>query len=237
MTIPTPEAFMAQQADPEDDVYETQPTSPLVGISEHVIEVRSTQDELLRTMAEGMQTILAMLEAQDPTELQQRYDRLSQEYDDLEHKHQSLYELLADVEKIISKSTSKLANGVREAITAWRNPEVPAAEPDGGSGSEPAEGTNPEAIVPPAVQCPACTRYFADQALLDAHNCAAVNPPMPATPPAHDADVEEWRAFAGATLDGVPEGTVLERMNKSQIRTLLGIPHPSAAVVEGGERA
>lgn len=41
-------------------------------------------------------------------------------------------------------------------------------------------------------------------------------------PPAHDAPIEEWVAWAAPR---VPEGTDLVRMNRSQIRTVLGIPH------------
>ena len=47
--------------------------------------------------------------------------------------------------------------------------------------------------------------------------------PEPA-PPAHDAPVEEWRAYARSRT-GFPEGTSIDTLNRSQIRTLLGIPH------------
>ena len=49
--------------------------------------------------------------------------------------------------------------------------------------------------------------------------------------PTDDATVEEWRAFA-RTMTGAPEGTVVDQMNRSQIRTMLGIAHPAA---EGDE--
>lgn len=42
--------------------------------------------------------------------------------------------------------------------------------------------------------------------------------------PAHDASVEEWRAYAAQ--DPLPPGTDLEQMNRSQIRSLLGVDQP-----------
>lgn len=46
-----------------------------------------------------------------------------------------------------------------------------------------------------------------------------------ATPPANDADVEEWRAYARGL--GLVDG--LDQANRSQIRTMLGISHSEGA--------
>lgn len=51
--------------------------------------------------------------------------------------------------------------------------------------------------------------------------------PSPWAQPAHDAPVEEWRGFADGRLKGL--GYDLEQMNRSQIRTLLGIEHAAGA--------
>jgi len=60
---------------------------------------------------------------------------------------------------------------------------------------------------------------------------AAPIPPAPEPtavaliPPADDADVEEWAVYAESLGHEVPG-----HMNRSQIRTMLGIPHPAAEV-------
>lgn len=56
------------------------------------------------------------------------------------------------------------------------------------------------------------------------------------TQPADDAPVEEWRAYARSTAyDDNPEYPDLDELNRSQIRTLLGIEQPMAAGPEWGD--
>lgn len=194
-TTPTPEEFLAL-TDPEDDTDEVTPTGvrswPPPGFDRAFV----LPPDPLQSIAESLRILAAAVEKHDADEAaddaqRERYDRLDQEYADLEDKHRSLYELLADVEKIVKPSTSKLANSVREAINRWRNPEVPVVVD---------EAVEPPAAVPEKIW----------------------------ETPAHDADVEEWRAYA-RSCGYVDEVTDLNQMNRSQIRTLLGIAHGDPA--------
>jgi len=54
---------------------------------------------------------------------------------------------------------------------------------------------------------------------------AAVDRDLDRPWPADDAPVEEWRACA-RSVSGLPNGVEVDSMNRSQIRTLLGIPQP-----------
>lgn len=160
MSTITPEQFMTQTTEPDEDVFEPD-TVPSV--------------DPLESIAESLRVVADSLTGQHDEALQ----AAREQYDDSEAKYADLYRLLADVEKLVAPSTSKLANGVREAIARWRNPVV-----------------EPEAVEP--------------------------DPNLPA----HDAPVEEWRLFARA------HGHTVGEMNRSQIRTLLGIEQPAA--VDGG---
>jgi len=58
---------------------------------------------------------------------------------------------------------------------------------------------------------------------------AVLEPPVEATPdaqPAADAEVEEWRAYA---RDLGYTGPDIDKANRSQIRSMLGVPHPPAS--------
>lgn len=220
MTAPTPEQFLAETGTDEDD-FDTEP------VQLPDLHTPPTPDLALGSIATSLRMLVDIFTVGDQlvstrdaeaADLHGEEIRLLGEaYDDLEAKHRSLYDLLADVEKIVKPSTSKLANSVRDAINAWRSPvieDVPPAQP-----VDPA----PPAVVNPAVQCGACTRYFADQELLERHACTAA---QGLALPANDASVEVWREYArslNASPTGEPAG--LDSMNRSQIRTLLGLPH------------
>ncbi len=182
-TTPTVEQFLAEQSTEDDDYFAGPPSEddwrdavtdePLISIAESLRRIAA---------AMGGETFTAELVQQD----EQVLGDLGQAYDDLEAKHQSLYELLADVEKIVSKSTSKVSLDVKAAINAWKAPAV-----------EPVEVPEP----------------------VPAGNAAE----MGHTPPAHDAGVEEWALYAESLGHEVPGS-----MNRSQIRTLLGIEQPTS---------
>lgn len=115
---PTVEEFLAQQG--TDDEAEDFPA-----------EIYDSGDPL-ESIADSLRTLVGMVKGH--TEEEQASERLQEAFDDLESKQQSLFDLLADVEKVVSKSTSKVSLEVKDAINAWRNPEVPAvheAEPVG----------------------------------------------------------------------------------------------------------
>lgn len=170
----TPEEFMAQTDVDEESAEHLEPNGLWL-----------LPPNPLESIAESLRALTSIAVRHDAEEqaadaLRQRYDDLDQAYADLEDKHQSLFELLADVEKIVMPSTSKLANSVREAITRWRNPEVPGQ-------------------------------------------------PEPTGPPAADAGVEAWREYARTVGITPDEPDALDSMNRSQIRTMLGIEQPAGA--------
>lgn len=198
MTVaPTPEQFLAQ-TEPDDEDHELDgPFDMGVGAFMEVSPfdwpngpLESIAESLRKIAGSYVQVELAGTEL----EVCGVCPGLNEAYDDLDAKSRVLFELVEEIEGLIKPSTSKLANSVREAIARWRAPVV-----------EPVVG---------APQCASCGRYFADQDLLERHDCTGV--------PANDAPVEEWRAYAEA--QGYPEGTVIDQMNRSQIRTLLGVP-------------
>lgn len=184
-TTPTVEQFLTQ---PDDHGPEEPGAAESAAASQPVPEdgFSAPIGDPLESIAHSLHRLTELVvrrdAEQEPMVSAEAYDGLSQEHADLEDKHRALFELLADVEKIVSKSTSKLADSVREAIATWRNP-------------EPAPSEN-------------ATEMGLEQ-------------------PAHDAPVEEWRAYArhlghGRTGAAFNE---LDQMNRSQIRTAMGIEH------------
>lgn len=179
-------------------------------LPEFDVEIFDSGDALESIAASMRQLVDVMTGGGGPVQL---IADLEAEVTEIEALHDAKQALIDEVLAICKPSTSKLANSIRAVLEPVVAP--PAAEPV----AEPVDG------VPAAVRCPACARYFADQELLDRHECTG--PVMPA----HDADVEEWRAYAGArgyagTYDETG-GMTVDQMNRSQIRTLLGIPQTS----------
>lgn len=197
-TAPTLEEFLTQREADEhepDDSYDVEPFEPGAATA-------------LESIAVSLQQLVGM--AQGDVEEERRSQQLQEAHDDIHEKHAVLYELLEEVEAIIKPSTSKLANSVREAIDRWRG--VPAAESDAG---EPAE---PDAVV--VYTCPHCQTGWGE--VVDpCRECGKASAPDPAKQPANDAPIEEWVAYAQSLGHDVDPG----RTNRSQIRTLLGLPH------------
>lgn len=227
-TIPSPAEFLTA-AYPDDEHDEPLTLDELVADLERRVSALE---------GDGLQVHPAEAEPVDHTERMLRESSesvhtLAADLDDLAAKHGVVLELVEEIRAIVKPSTSKVSLQVKAAIERWANPlgtETPSPAPDP-SRSEPAvdeaAAGNPQdvqqragegsAVVPPAVQCVMCARFFADQGLLDQHDC------VPATQPAHDAPVEEWRAYARSL------GRDLDTMNRSQIRTQLGIEQPAGA--------
>lgn len=144
-------------------------------------------------------------------ECRQRVADLEAEVAEIEALHDAKQELIERTLAVCKPSVSKLAIAVREVLEPVVVP--PAAEPH-----------------PSGPQCTNCQRYFADQELLDLHACAALPAPIPVenavemghAVPAHDAGVEEWRAYARSLGYSSPK---VDNANRSQIRSLLGIAH------------
>lgn len=220
--LPTPEQFLAEPSTDEDD-FEEVALDPLTSIAASLERIASSY-----TVGERVSSEYVGETCSTCAEVEERRQRLNEEYDDLEDKHRALYELLADVEKIVAKSTSKVSLEVKAAINAWRNPEVPV-EPD-----------------PEAARCAVCAEAFPDVIALQAHGTRAhgadfdYRDPAPEpdpTPegykpeelkqltggdaiPAADADLAVWREYARGR--GVENA---DQLNRSQIRTALGLPH------------
>jgi hypothetical protein len=178
---PTVEQFLAEQSS-ELDV-EAEHVDPLESIAESL--------RLMSFAVAGMVTDGEPLTAELVTGADEEA-RWHQEYDDLYEKYNELFGLVADIEKVVKKSTSQVSLAVKDAIEAWKNPAVPA---------EPEETVEPEAAVD-----------------------ADARPEQPA----HDADVETWRAYCRALRPAEFLPTTLDTMNRSQIRTFLGIEQVEA---------
>ena len=115
---PTVEQFLAEQSTEDDDFLEEALSDPLASIAD---SLRQLTEIVVRR--DGVD---AAEEAQD-----QEAEQLRQGLADLEDKHRSLFELLAEVEKIVKPSTSKVSLEVKAAIEAWKNPAVENASESG----------------------------------------------------------------------------------------------------------
>lgn len=220
--IPTPEQFLSFPSDPDEDIDDLDPIADL-------------------------ERRVAALEARTLPELP---DMSTPEAEDvrveLARKVTNLQALIDEVLAAVKPSTSKLANKVREILQPTQTPSpapdaspseppAPPASPAADEGDRHGQASAGEgsAIVPAAVRCAQCDRYFTDVVALQAHGTRAHgadfdyrDAPVGEHPPARDADVEEWRAYArqrGVYVTG------LDTMNRSQIRTMLGIEQPVEA--------
>lgn len=128
MTTPTISpsitAFLSQ---PEDDLHDGADTSR--GPVEAVLAERAGHGDPLESIADSLRQLVGMVTKHSEDE--QLADRRLELLDDLEAKHAELYDVLAQVEKIVAKSTSKVSLDVKAAINAWRNPDAAPAEPAG----------------------------------------------------------------------------------------------------------
>lgn len=112
--------------------------------------------------------------------------------------------LIEEIAGIVKKSTSKVSLEVKAAIGAWRAPETPSPAPDASPASEPAVDDAAEAV----------------------HLAQDVRPASAGEGlgvPAPEAHVETWRAYARGQGYAGPD---IDTMNRSQIRTMLGIEQP-----------
>jgi hypothetical protein len=110
--IPTVEQFLADQSNVDETEFE--------------------HADPLQSIADSLRQLVGSVVEHDTEESPDQ--RLKQAFDDLEAKHQTLWLLLAEVEKIVKPSTSKVSLEVKAAIEAWKSPEIseqaePVAEP------------------------------------------------------------------------------------------------------------
>lgn len=209
-TAPTPADFMRMTDGPDFD-----PTELRGDPNAWVVQPTPSESVDLTGVLAHLERIEAMI--QRPVELEQRVTDLSQENAAYTEQAALLEQRIAETLEAIRKSTSKVANQVRDILQP--EPLAPApGEPD----LEPLSDAHP---LPPGPQCPGCERYFADAELLERHECSARQ-----QQPAHDAPIEEWVAYAQARGLDVDPG----KANRSQIRTMLGLAHPTVDAGEGG---
>jgi hypothetical protein len=192
VSTPSPEAFLAEPATDEDlepdQEHEEQP-SPYDWPEISTPSKADPLAVLLIDIAKSLHTLVERgadaRKASGDAYLIQQLQTLNTNYEELEEQYQrsalerdALRDQVAEVLEVIAKSTSQLANKVRDVLA----PPKTALEPDPAPEPGPVDGA-----------------------------------------PAHDADVEVWREYARQHLgDAAPDG--IAGMNRSQIRTLLGIP-------------
>ena len=135
---------------------------------------------------------------------------MHEELTDLEAKYDAVLQLIGQIGGIVKKSTSKVSLEVKAAIDVWANPlgnKTPSPAP-GDPAPEPSAESVPAAV---------------------SEASAGEGPPWAKNHPAHDAPVDEWRAYAEERLRGLGYEGDLQQMNRSQIRTLLGIEQLAGA--------
>jgi hypothetical protein len=181
MNAPTPEQFLAQPSDPDED--DNEPVSPLESI------------------ATSLASLVDVLQGRDPgttetDELRQALDQADAEHADLLVRNGVLAGRLEEIRAVVKPSTSKLAIAVRAVLDADDTVEaIDAPEPE----PEPTETVH---LV----------------------NGDVVEVPLPMEQPTDDASVEVWRKFGESRgLD------LVDNLNRSQIRSALGIPQPVAS--------
>lgn len=198
-TTPSPEAFLAQPYDPDEE--DAEPV-------DHAAAAPS-----LALISDALQAVVRLLERQESAVghalLDERNDLVSQ-LDATLAQAAAQQAQIDEVLALCKPSTSKLANSIRavldppEVAVVEESPaETEAAWEDGPSFAE------VHAEVPD-----------------EAPAAAQQEPPSQAFELGPNASVEDWRAYA--RMFGHTE---VDTLNRSQIRTLLGVPHPA----EGGE--
>lgn len=178
--------------------------------------------------------------------LQLSFEKLA----DAEDQLKAMADVIYSVEAALGKSTAKPSLAAKAVIEAWRNPQVPEVEGTAGGDSSdlniPAEHlpghTRAEVEEGAPAICQECSYAAQDYVVWPCPEVKqAFEPLAPTEPegvedinvqPAHDAPVEEWRAYARRLGYAGPD---IDKANRSVIRTTLGIAHVEAQPApEGG---
>lgn len=197
--IPTPEQFLSFPSDPDEDVDDLDPIADL--------ERRVATLEALA--ADSVPGTLYDQAIADGNADHGDAIRVEAELTRLQERVMDKQALIDEVLAAVKPSTSKLANKIREILA----PQTPSPAPDASPSEPPAPPASPAADEG--------DRH--GQASAGEGSSQVVLGQVGEHPPAHDADVEEWRAYArqrGVYVTG------LDTMNRSQIRTMLGIEQP-----------
>lgn len=218
-TAPTPAEFLASPSTEEDEAYDDRtPLEQLADLERRVTAltglIHGGYIELTLPGDQAGAAFAGIESAVDPDEravIDEALQAAGEELADIRAKHGTVLALVEEIRGIVKPSTSKVSLAVKAAIEGWANPAVP-------EGSDAPGEPTPE-TPSPTHSVPGSTEPVIRQGVGEG--------PQPEQPE-HDADVETWRAYARA-VHAVPEGTVLEQMNRSQIRTMLGVEQPVGA--------
>jgi hypothetical protein len=217
-TIPTVEQFLAEQSS-ELDV-EAEHVDPLESIAESL--------RLMSIAVAGMVTDGEPLTAELVTGADEEAEEMLPKYiyDDLVEKYDVVLNLIRDVEAALGKSTAKPSLAAKAVIDAWKNPQSPAVDADHITKAEREQMMADEQGQDVVYVCPHCKTGWGEIVNLctECGRMASGERVIHPAAPAHDADVTAWREFAGRM--GV-EGA--QAMNRSQIRTALGIDQLAGA--------
>lgn len=226
-THPTAEEFLTSPVHAEEDEGLSPAADPLVSIAESL--------QILASAA-----VQGQPSAHDPgpsptvlDEIEMRALNAEAARDDMEAQMYEAHGKLEEIAALVKPSASKLANAIR-AVLAPPTPEVDEEDEPHAFFSE--DGVD---------SCRLCGRHAADgqgihvtdEQPRELPEGVYVSPTSdaavtvnggPGQQPAHDAPVEEWRTYARHLGHGRtgPAFNELEAMNRSQIRSMLGILQP-----------
>lgn len=201
----TPEQFMSTPQ-PDEDLDELTPEE--VGLVTGLLPILTSIAESVAKLVSSP-VVETVVTRED--ELQQALNQLDAEYAELQVRNGVLAGRLEEIRALVKPSTSKLANAVRDVLDADA-----VAEDDEGNVDD--SLTEPHTFVDTAsAMCALCGQpagkeihQAQDKFRLGEH-------------PADDAPVEVWREYGRwCGLD------LTDNLNRSQIRSALGIPQPVA---------
>lgn len=202
MTL-TPAEFLAQPYDPEEDADHTagdrSPLGQPIDQIEHGLP--------LQLVAEALQSIVTVVRRQEDAvdaakALYREREMLAEQLDASMERAAAQQRLIDQVLEVVKPSTSKLANSVRAVLQ-------PSAE---GTVEPPKD----EPPATPVAETPAPVAAVAEQQPQQPAQAFELGP---------DATVESWREYARILGHGDEK---VAGLNRSQIRTLLGVPQPVA---------
>lgn len=220
MTAPTPEQFLAAPPDPDEEDHPASFGPGGCDLTARPGYVWQLPPNALESIAESLRQLVAIrsgpanIPAAEHLEVAEERDLLRERCADVDSRYKAAVAVIDQISALVKPSTSKLANSVREVIAGRAAPQVPEPEPEVVHAA-PTGGKSPcgvhymEGTFGADPTCPECL--------------AAEQAPQQPKP---DAPVEEWRAYARSVRNMRGGESSIDTMNRSQIRTMLGIEQP-----------
>lgn len=239
--IPTPEHFLGTPHDPAEDEEQPQltigpgqlwqiPPDPLARIAMALEHIAGQWP-----LSEAFTAELAITDEPHRVTESSQYRALAEECADLDAKLETAYDVINRVAEALGKSKAAPALAAKAVIDAWKKgPAEPVEEQDDHNGLLPPDPDLGNPAVPDSSgdSIPhldgGSTIYPGAPAQADGSgDTVSVDPSVAQGAPAHDASVTDWRGYA-RRVHGVPAGEacVFDTMNRSQVRTALGIEQP-----------